>query len=395
MLSCARPAMGLSIALASILAAPLQAGIKLITLPPRERVEIQLDNPSVTLVEEERVVPLNAGVNEVVFAWTNTQVDKESIQFRSLSDPENVKVLSTSYPPNENALTWQVAAPKAGSAKVRISYLIGQLDKSFAYEAVAAKDEKALTLRQYILLHNRANEEFGVSGMWPGFGERFERPIGINETKQLLASKFENVPVRKVYTADLSEFGYLDAGKQQLRVPMHYLLKNDVGNALGKFPFMYGKARVYQDDGRGTTAFLGEDWLKFTPRDDEVRLYLGVAKDVVVKRTISKRDQNRVLGNLFNYDVVVRFEIENFKDQPVTLDIAESMSALRREILGNDTGRPVEWELVADTPLAEMLDKEKTTADKLLFHVPLTPRGADQQAAKQTIDLHVLIKNEW
>ena len=71
------------------------------------------------------------------------------------------------------------------------------------------------------------------------------------------------------------------------------------------------------------------------------------------------------------------------------------MSALRREILGNDTGRPVEWELVAATPLAEMLDKEKSTADKLRFHVPLTPRGADQQAAKQTIDLHVLIKNEW
>ncbi|MCG3131714.1 MAG: hypothetical protein FLDDKLPJ_02519 [Phycisphaerae bacterium] len=371
------------------------AGIKLITLPPRERVEIQLDHPNVTLVEEERVVPLNAGVNEVVFAWANTQIDKESIQFRPLSDPENVRVLSVSYPPNENALTWQVASPKAGSARVRISYLIGQLDKSFAYEATAANDEKSLTLRQYVLLHNRANETFGDAGMWPGFGERFERPIGINETKQLLSAKFENVPVRKVYTADLSEFGYLDEGKKQLRVPMHYLLKNDSANALGKFPFMYGKARVYQDDGRGTTAFLGEDWLKFTPRDDEVRLYLGVAKDVVVKRTIARRDQNRVLGNLYHYDVVVKYEIENFKDAPVVLDIAESMQSLRREILGRDTGRNVEFELVKDTPMAEMLDKEKSTADRLLFHVPLPARGGDQKAVKATQELHVLIKNEW
>ena len=31
--------------------------IKLITLPARERVEIQLDNPGATLVEEERVIP--------------------------------------------------------------------------------------------------------------------------------------------------------------------------------------------------------------------------------------------------------------------------------------------------------------------------------------------------
>ena len=33
------------------------ARVKLITLPVRERVEIQLDNASATLVEEERVVP--------------------------------------------------------------------------------------------------------------------------------------------------------------------------------------------------------------------------------------------------------------------------------------------------------------------------------------------------
>lgn len=370
------------------------AGVKLITLPPRERVEIQLDHPGVTLVEEERVVPLNAGVNEIVFAWTHTQVDPGSIQFRCLSDPENIKVLSVSYPPNESALTWQVASPKAGAARVRISYLIGRLDKTFAYEAVAARDEKSLTLRQYILLHNQANEEFGMAGMWAGFGERFERPIGVNETKQLLSAKFDNVPVTKVYTADLSEYGYLDEPKQQLRVPMHYLIKNDKTNNLGRFPFMYGKARVHQDDGRGTTAFLGEDWLKFTPRDDEVRLYLGVARDVVVKRTIARRDQARQFGNVFNYDVVVKYEIENFKDQPVTLDIAESMTGLRREILG-DRPRAVEWELMKDTPLAEMLDTDKTTADKLVFHVPLPPRGGDQKAVRQTQELHVLIKNEW
>ena len=34
--------------------------IKLITLPVRERVEIQLDNPNATLVEEERIVPLES-----------------------------------------------------------------------------------------------------------------------------------------------------------------------------------------------------------------------------------------------------------------------------------------------------------------------------------------------
>ncbi len=37
------------------------ARVKLITLPTRQRVEVQLDHPSATLVEEERIVPLVTG----------------------------------------------------------------------------------------------------------------------------------------------------------------------------------------------------------------------------------------------------------------------------------------------------------------------------------------------
>ena len=374
--------------------APVMAGIKLITLPPRERVEIQLDNPQVTLVEEERMVPLAAGDNEVVFAWANTAVDPSSIQFRCLTDPESVRVLSVSYPPNESALTWQVWAREAGPARVRISYVIGRLDKSFAYRATAGHDEQTLTLRQYVQLHNRANEEFGIAGMWTGFGERFERPIGINETKQLLSAKFENVPIQKIYTADVSEFDYLNAGKRQLRIPMHYVLKNDRAHGLGRFPLMFGKVRIFQDDGRGTVAFVGEDWGGFTPRDDEMKLYLGVAKDIVVKRTIDRNERTRVHGNLYDYDVVVKYEIENCKDQPVVLDVAESLPALRQEI-GRASERDVEWELGQDGTLTEMIDREKTTANKVLFHVTLPPRGEDQQAVKQVHTLHVRIRNEW
>lgn len=45
------------------------ARIKLSTLPVRERIEIQLDNPQATLVEEERIVTLLNG-HEVVVELT-------------------------------------------------------------------------------------------------------------------------------------------------------------------------------------------------------------------------------------------------------------------------------------------------------------------------------------
>jgi hypothetical protein len=384
----------MTLAIPLFLVPSARAGIKLITLPPRERVEIQLDNPYATLVEEERLVPLAKGINDVVFAWTHAGVRKDSIQLRPLADPAAVQVLSVSYPPNENALTWQVSAAEAGSARIRISYIMVGLDKSFTYRAVAANDEKTLTLRQFIQLHNRSREEFGITGMWAGFGERFERPIGIDETKQLLANKFTDVPVRKAYTADLSAFGYLDAGKKQLRIPMHYVLDNDADHALGRFPLMPGKARIFQQDRQRSSAFLGEDNAPFTPRDDEMRLYLGVAKDIVVKRTVERNKRVRLLGNLYNLDLIVKYEIENFKDKPVVLDIAESLPALRREVF-RDTKRPVDWELADEGTLDDTLDKEKSTADKLVFHAQLPTRGPDQKAVKTVHKLHVLIKNEW
>ena len=157
-------------------------------------------------------------------------------------------------------------------------------------------------------LQNFANEEFGSTGLWAGFGKKFLKPIGLNETKEMLVEKFEQVPIKKTYTCNPQEYGYLDQPQNKLRVPMHYVLKNDKDNHLGAAPLQYGKVRIFIE-GSGehkeqSTAFLGEDWGKFTPIDDEMKLYLGVAQDIVVKRTIDKNDNRRVAGNLFNHEVV-------------------------------------------------------------------------------------------
>src|SRR5882762_6157286 len=79
------------------------ARVQLITLPVRERVEIQLDNPNATLVEEERIVPLVKGENQVDFSWANTQIDPNTIVFRVVGPAGDAKqleakVLSVSYP---------------------------------------------------------------------------------------------------------------------------------------------------------------------------------------------------------------------------------------------------------------------------------------------------------
>lgn len=376
--------------------------VKLITLPVRERVEIQLDNPGATLVEEERIVPLVKGENQVDFSWANTQIDPNTIVFRVVA-PEgeknlDVKVLSVSYPPNEAALVWSVGASDSGSARVRISYLLGNLNKSFNYRAVASNDEKSLDLSQYMRLTNNANESFDDTKVWAGFGPEFQKEIGLNETKELLVERFKSVPIQKTYSCNPVEYDYLDRAQNKLRVPMHYVLTNDKEHGLGAAALPYGKVRIFIQGGgenpQANTAFLGEDWGKLTPKDDEMRLYLGVAQDIVVKRTIEKNEAKRITGDLYDQEVILKYEIENFKKQPVTLDLSENLRHVRNEVRGN-TGRDVEWELGKETTFEGEPDPEKSTFEKVVFHVSLPAASSEGKAEKIVHKLHVILKNEW
>ncbi|NJN45191.1 MAG: DUF4139 domain-containing protein [Candidatus Competibacteraceae bacterium] len=374
------------------------ARIKLITLPVRERVEIQLDHPDLTLVEEERIVPLVKGINQVDFAWANTRIDPDTLVFRVLAPADDsqldVKVLSVSYPPNENALVWAVSASDSGAVRVRISYVLGGLDKQFHYRAVAANDEKTLTLSQYLRVKNHANEAYDQTNVWVGFGEQVAKPIGLNETKEVLLGKYRDVPLKKTYTSDPQQFGYLDRAKDKLNVPMHYVLKNEAVSGLGQASLPYGKARIFQDDGRGGTAFIGEDWGKFTPPEDEMALYLGLARDIVIKRTIEKNERERIAGNLYRHELIVKYEIENFKDTPAVLDLVERVSYLRNEV-GIQSPRDPEWRLGKETTLDSSPDPEKSDFDKLTFHVDLPARAGDSKAQKQIHKLHLVLNNEW
>ncbi len=373
------------------------ARIKLTTLPVRERVEIQLDHPQIALVEEERIVPLVKGVNQLDFSWANTRIDPDTLVLRILAPPPDqpleANVLSVSYPPGETALVWAVSANASGAARVRISYVLGGLGKTFHYRALAGRDEKTLELTQWLRVNNNANEAYDSAQVWAGVGERFEKPLGLSETKEVRLGHFPSVPVRKTYTCDPVEFGYLDGARDKLKVPMHYVVKN-AGGSLGKEPLPEGKARIFQDDGKGGGAFLGEDRGAFTAPDDELKLYLGLARDIAVRRTVDRSERQRIAGNLYRYDVTLKYEIENFKDAPVTLDIAESVRQIRDAIRGGDnSGLDPEWRLGDGT--LHNPDPEKSDADKLLFHVDLPPRTPDGSAQKQVHTLRLTLNNEW
>ncbi len=81
-----------------------RARTKLVALPERDATIIRLDNPAATLIEEERVLTLQKGLNKVDFSWKAVSIDADSIRLTVLDHPEEVKLLNVSYPPGEAAL---------------------------------------------------------------------------------------------------------------------------------------------------------------------------------------------------------------------------------------------------------------------------------------------------
>jgi hypothetical protein len=396
-------------------AQPLFARIKLAALPVRERVELQLDNGRYTLVEEERIVPLlkstsKSGNNMIDFSWSNTSIDKDSILFRPLAiredgefraiktdgDNAEVNVINVAYPPGENALLWEVYSKNACAAKVRVSYLINNLTRSFNYRALANKDETELTLRNFIKLRNYSGEDFGTAGVWAGFGPHYQKKIGQQEEIQMLLQRFTKVPIEKTFTFDWYSNGQLNADKPFASpILMHYVLVNDKKNGLGEFPLQPGKVRIFIDDGRGGEAFLGEDLTALTPLDDKMKLYLGQSRDIVCSRTIEKNQRHAVRGNLFHQEVTLKYEIENFRDKPATLNIVEQINKVAGQY-----GRPphgeAEWEKEENTSENIKLDfSNGRTLPRLSVDLPARPEDPNAKVEKTIVRFHFTIKNLW
>jgi len=330
------------VAVIGLLPAVSQARIKLVALPERARIVVALNNPSATLVEEERVVTLQKGMNHMDFSWRGVNIDPASIQLRLLSHPEQIdfKSITTSYPPNENALIWEFSSPQAFEERVRISYLLAGLTREVVYKAVAEPDEKALVFRDYLRLRNNSGEDLTEAELNLGYGAGFKKSIAHEEVLEMLSGRIEGLPIKKTLNWDAAAQPWQpEYEKKTVGLPLFYIIKNDKASKLGAHTLLPGKARIFikskevkeSDDangGEGVT-FTGEDWAALTPVDREMKLYIGQSRDVKVTQLKVKDDRTHLIRNhdsqviLWDTDEIYKAEIENFKKQPVNLTLVE------------------------------------------------------------------------
>ena len=311
----------------------VQARIKLVALPERADTVIRLDNPRWTLIEEERVLTLQQGLNKVDFSWKSVSIDSDSIRLKVLDhpNPNNVLLRSVSYPPGEAALVWEIYCDSDYAETVRISYLLRNIDRLITYKAIADKAETVVDLTSFLVLRNFSGEDFDQATVLLDYGRAFDKQSTKHEeTKQLLFLKKPKVPITKIWTFDSDkQIWDPEEVEENVGIPVSYRIINDIKSGLGKFALWGGKARLFQDDGSGSTIFLGEDVTGQVPVGEKTELYIGDSRDIVVTqkkmksevRSRKKNDDGRIV--LHDLDEVITAKIENFKDSPAVLTMIQ------------------------------------------------------------------------
>ena len=289
-------------------------------------------------------------------------------------------------------LEWLVENIKAGEHKTEISYLAGQLSWNANYVALLNKDDSKLDLTGWVTLTNNSGTSFKDAGLKLVAGDvnivrqEFDRArpmyelqakaaepqfaqtelfeyklytlkrrtdLNNNETKQIELVSGRNVTSKKVFIYDglsdqwrywYNNYSYRDQGsfgqQSNQKVGVFVTFKNDEKSGLG-IPLPKGKIRVYKRDDDGKEQFIGEDLIDHTPKDEELRLYLGNAFDIVGERV--QKDFKSISKRVV--EETIEIKVRNHKKEAVEVQIYEH------------PWRWSEWEIIKNSTNFEKVDQ--------------------------------------
>jgi hypothetical protein len=276
-------------------------------------------------------------------------------------------------------LVWDIQSPAGGTQKTRVTYQTGGItwwaDYNLIFNEGADANSGVLDLSAWVSIINQSGATYSdarlkliagdVQRVEPPMQDRtFRREVMLeaaaappaagfvqkdffefhlytlgrpttlpnNSTKQIeLFDQARSIPAKKIllyYGAPQPYFYPSPATDRDLGVQMNkkvdvYLeFKNDKQFGLG-VPLPAGRLRVSKlDDADGSLEFIGEDKIDHTPKDEQVRVKLGSAFDVVGER---RQVNFAVDTNAKWLEEEFEIKVRNHKSQPVEVVVKENL----------------------------------------------------------------------
>jgi hypothetical protein len=276
-------------------------------------------------------------------------------------------------------LVWDVMSPRAGDQRSRVTYQTGGVTWWADYNLIFNEGKDAnsglLDLSAWVSIINQSGAGYPNARLKliagdvhraepvalpmmkralmesdavaapaaPGFSEKsffefhlytLERPTTLanNSTKQIeLFDQARQVPARKVLLYNGQAATYLYASpmtdrnfgvQSNKKVDVYLEFRNDKQFGLG-VPLPAGRIRVSKlDAADGSLEFIGEDRIDHTPKDEQVRVKLGSAFDVVGER---RQTDFTVDSNARWMEEQIEIKLRNHKEAPVQVLVKENL----------------------------------------------------------------------
>jgi hypothetical protein len=299
----------------------------------------------------------------------------------------NSEIVSTELPKlpegliTRPTLVWQVQNNGPAKQMVEVSYLTNGMNWHAEYVGVLDANDQNMDLAAWVSIENNCGATYQDAKILLIAGDihRAQPPVrpmrkGMAEMAMAAAPDFEEkeffeyhlytltraatlkdrqqkqielfpaatTPVTKEYT--------YDGARNPKKVNVTITFKNKKEAGLG-IALPAGKVRLYKPEGEAQV-LVGEDAIDHTPRDEEVRLNVGDAFDIVGERT---QVSYRQVGERANEEKV-KVVLRNHKDAAVTVIVVEHFNG--------------DWTIREQT--LQSKKKDATTAE---WRVPVAARG--------------------
>lgn len=284
--------------------------------------------------------------DQVILRGTGDQVqmvpraEVRSIRFEGL--PEGLLTRPT--------LVWQVQAGQAGLHKTVVSYLTGGMSWRCDYVLVKRPENQA-DFKSWVTIFNQSGATYSEAALKLMAGDVnlvkevrgydvLDLDLAVNMNRPEESQGFEEKAFFEYHLYTLGRRTTLnDNSTKQIeltsaagvgtstryvfeggsKVAVYLIFKNEEANGLG-IPLPKGIVRVLQEDTDGSLEFIGEDQIDHTPKDEEVKVLIGSAFDLVGERTVL---DDRRAGR--SRRATVQVKLRNHKDQPVTIRVRETL----------------------------------------------------------------------
>ncbi len=289
---------------------------------------------------------LNAGSKDVVL-----QEEDGNLQIINAQE-----ILSCDFPKLPDGLiarptlVWEVNNTGATNREIEVSYLTRGISWHAEYVGVLDENDANMNLTGWVSIDNKSGATYKEAKLKvvagdvnlvqkqirrtrvqaemqlaraadAGFQEKeffeyhlytLQRPATVrdNQVKQITFIPESKPAVTKRYVYE----GQRDPRNASVLVEF----KNEKSNGLG-MALPAGKVRVYKADSDESLLFLGEDQIKHTPKDEEIRLTIGKAFDIIGEREILTE---RRLGKRAR-EQDIQITLRNHKNEAIKVTVVE------------------------------------------------------------------------